>query len=170
MPAFMACAMPKSLPTVAPVPAPTQPSGTAIGGGCRGGGFAHGGVGVHVRLADAEIEEDGAGHDRDVLAAEGVAHFTSGQVAAHTGGGFQAEGAAAGQQDAVDLIGDVAGAEGVDLLRAAGASADIDAADGALLAQNGSAAGDGAEIGDVPDANSGNIGKSFHGCAFSVLW
>ena len=67
----------------------------------------------------------------------------------------------------MDLIGDVSGAEGIDLLRAAGASADVDAADGPLLAQDGSAAGDGAEIGDVSDADPGNIGKSFHGFAFT---
>src|SRR5690348_2572436 len=67
----------------------------------------------------------------------------------------------------MDLIGDVSGAEGVDLLRSAGTPADIDATYGALFAQDGSAAGDGAEIGYVSDANSGNIGKSFHGCAFS---
>ena len=43
-----------------------------------------------------------------MLAAEGVADLACGEVAAHAGGGFQAEGAAAGEQDAVDLIGDVA--------------------------------------------------------------
>ena len=80
-----------------------------VGGRC-GGCLAHGDVGMHVGLADAEIEQDGAGHDGDVLAAEGVAHLAAGQVAAHAGGGFQAEGAAAGQQDAVHPIGDVAGA------------------------------------------------------------
>ena len=79
-----------------------------------------------------------------MLAAEGVADLTSGEVAPHAGGGFQAEGAAAGEQDAVDLIGDVPGTEGVDLLRAAGGAADVDAADGALLAQDRGAAGDGA--------------------------
>ncbi len=66
------------------------------------------------------------------------------------------------------LIGDVAGAESVDLLGAAGAAADIDAAHGALFAENGGAAGDRVEVGNVPHANSGNIGKSFHGWRFNL--
>ncbi len=139
-----------------------------VRGSCRGGGFAHRDVGVNVGFADAEIEQDGAGDDGDVLAAEGVADFATGQVAAHAGGGFQAEGAAAGEQDAVHLVGHVAGAEGVDLLGAAGAAADIDAAHGALFAENRGAAGDRVEIGNVPDANSGNICKSFHGWRFNL--
>ena len=64
------------------------------------------------------------------------------------------------------LVGHVAGTEGVDLLRAAGAAADVDAAHGALLAQNGGAAGDRLEVGNVADADSGDVGKSFHRVSF----
>src|SRR5450759_417900 len=69
---------------------------------------------------------------------------------------------AAGEQYALRPIGDVAGAEGVDFLRAAGAAADIDAAHGALLAEDGGAAGNGVKIGDVAGANPGDVGNSLH--------
>ena len=42
-------------------------------------------------------------------------------------------------------------------------TAPVGAPDGSLFAQDSSTSGDRAEIGDVPDANPGNIGKSFHG-------
>ena len=47
-------------------------------------------------------------------------------------------------------------------LRAAGCTANIHAAHGSGLAQDGGASGERLVIGDVPDANSGNVGKSFH--------
>ena len=104
----------------------------------------------------------------NVLAAERVADFAIGQIAPHAGGRFQAEGAAAGEQDAVHLIGHVAGAERVDLLGAAGAAADIHAAHSALLAQNRGAAGDRVEVRNVTHANARNVGKSFHGWRFNL--
>ena len=104
-----------------------------------------------------------------MLAAEGEAHLAAGQVTAHAGGGFQAEGAAAGQQDAVHAVRDVAGAERIDFLRAGGAAADIDAAHGALLAEDGGATGDGVKIGNVANANSRDVCKSLHRWVFRVL-
>ena len=91
-----------------------------------------------------------------------IAHLAARQVAAHAGRRFQPESAPAGQQNAVHLIGDVAGTEGVDLLRAAGAAAYVHASHGALLAQDGGASGDRVKVREVPDANSRDVGKSFH--------
>ena len=75
---------------------------------------------------------------------------------------FQPESAPAGQQNSMHLIGDVAGTEGIDLLRAAGAAAYVHAAYSALLAQDGGASGDRVKVREVPDANSRDVGKSFH--------
>src|SRR5206468_1243048 len=127
----------------------------SFGSGRRGRGYAHGDIRMHARLADGEIEQDRRGNDGNVLAAESEAHFARRQVAAHTRGGFQSEGAAAGQQNAVHLVGDVAGAKHVDLLRAAGAAADVHAAHRARFAENRRAAGERFEIGDVTHADAG---------------
>ena len=79
------------------------------------------------------------------------------QVAAHARSRFQPECAAAGQQDAVCHGVDVQRIERGSLLGAAGRSANVHAADGPLLAQNGGASGNRLEIRDVADAG-------FRGC------
>jgi phospholipid/cholesterol/gamma-HCH transport system permease protein len=61
------------------------------------------------------------------------------------------------------LIGDMTGAQHVDFLRAAGAAADVHSAHCALLAKDRRTSRNRFEIRDMPDANSENIGKSFHG-------
>src|SRR5258706_10376783 len=53
--------------------------------------------------------------------------------------------------------------ESRDLLRAAGRAAYIHAGHGALLEQDGGAAGDRIEIGDMPDTYAYDVGESLHG-------
>ena len=85
------------------------------------------------------------------------------QVAPHAAGGLQSERTAMpARRDGVNTVRNVAGTESFDVLRAAGAAADIDAAHGASLAENGGTAGGRLEIRDVSDANSGDIGEAFH--------
>jgi hypothetical protein len=117
---------------------------------------------MHIVPADAKVEEDGGGHQGNVRAAECKSHFTIRQVAPDTGRGFEAKGAAPRQRDAVYAIGHVQRAEGVDLLCAAGAAANIHARDGALLAQNRGATGDGFEIRDMTDADARNVRQALH--------
>ena len=55
---------PRSLPTVAPVPAPTLPSATGAGPRGRRGRIAHGAIRPRPVIAHAEVVEDGAGDVR----------------------------------------------------------------------------------------------------------
>ena len=84
------------------------------------------------------------------------------QVAADTGGGFQAERAPTRQQDAVHPGIDVAWIEGRNLLRPARRAADIHAAHRALLAQNRGASGNRLEVRNVAHTNSRNVREPFH--------
>ena len=63
MPLFIACFMPKILPTVAPVPAPTLPSAIGPALAARRCLLAHFAGRTNMRAADPEIEQDGAGND-----------------------------------------------------------------------------------------------------------
>ena len=66
------------------------------------------------------------------------------------------------EEDINILISDRIAQEGIDLLRPRGGTANIHAAHGALLAQDGRAAGDRLIVRDMADANAGDVGKSFH--------
>ena len=103
-----------------------------------------------------------------MLAAEGEPDAAPRQVAPHAGSRFQSECAAAGQQDGVDAIGHVGRIEGGRFLGSAGRAANVHSAHGALLAENRRAAGERLVIGDVADANAGNISETLHGLYGSI--
>jgi len=135
-------------------------------GGCRRGGFAHGQSGPHAGLADSQVVQDRRRNNRNFGRASVEADAFVFQVAAHAGGRFQSKGAAAGQQDAMNLFGHVARTEGVDFFGAGCRPANVHSRHSSRLAQDGGAAGDGVEVGNVSDADSGDVGKSFHGRLF----
>ena len=67
------------------------------------------------------------------------------------GGGVEAEGAATRQEDAVDTVDEVAGAQNVGLTRGRGAAADVDGGDGAGGAEDDCTAGCGGQVGRMAD-------------------
>jgi hypothetical protein len=161
-PDFMACFMPRILPTVAPVPAPTEPSFTASSVAAAAAASPIAAVG-RTSACRCRGRKNGRRHERHFRGAGVEPHALTFQIAPHAGRRFQPERAAAGQQNAVDLRGHVAGIEHRRLLGAAGGSADIDSAHRALRTENRGAAGDRLKVRNVAHANAGNIGEALHG-------
>ena len=125
---------PPILPTVAPAPAPTLPSGTgAVAGGRRGLVAAVGGRADLRVAAEAEVEQDRGRHDRHHA---GGAHVPADlpllEIAHDALRGVEAVGAAARQHDRVDLVDHVERIEQIGLARARRAAALRHAAHGAL--------------------------------------
>ena len=152
MPPFIACAMPNSLPTVAPAPAPTLPC--AGGRGRRGlaGGVAGLRVGPDARIAEPQVEQHRRRHDRHARRADREAVAALVEPAHHAAGGVEAERAAAGEQHRVHALDQVAGREQVGLARAGRGAAHIDAAGRARFAEHDGAAGRPPRVGVVADA------------------
>jgi hypothetical protein len=117
-------------------------------------------AGVCVRrlgTADGEVEEDRGGDDGDAQAGHLDADVALGEEAHDAAGRVEAEGGATAEQDGVDLLDDVAGAQEIGFARAGGGAADIDAAHGAGRAEHDGAAGGGATVGPVTHADTGDI-------------
>ena len=135
-PDFVAWEMPNSFPTVAPVPAPTQPSGN--GPGCRlpTRGVGHARVRPRRRVAQAQIEQDGRGDDGHPRDLDVEAHATFLQVPHDPAGRVQAEGGPSGQQDGVHEGDEVHRGQRVHLPRAGRGAANVHPADRAVRTQN----------------------------------
>ena len=101
MPPFIARSMPSTLPTVAPVPAPTLPWAKSPLVARRPRLVAHRRVGARRGVSDDEVEEDGRGDQRDAGDADVEADALLFQEADDAVGGGEAEGAAAGQEQGV---------------------------------------------------------------------
>jgi hypothetical protein len=80
------------------------------------------------------------------------------QPAHHAGGGIQAPGAAAGQQDGVDLVDQVGGVQQVGFARAGAAPRTSTPATAPSRAQHHGAAGGAAGIGVVADRQAQDVG------------
>ena len=128
-PPFVARAMPWSLPTLAPVPAPTLPSATGPGRAPAAARMAHRAIGPRaVGSPSAEVVEDGAGHVGHHGLARGEADAALLEVAHHAPDRLEAEGAAAGQDDAVERGHEVTRVEELEAVHAGRPAADLDAA------------------------------------------
>ena len=71
---------------------------------------------------------------------------------------LESERAAAGEHDRVHLLHDVARPQQIGLVRAGRPAAHIDAGDARAIGEDDGAAGDGAPVDPVPDANAGHVG------------
>ena len=160
IPPFMAAAAPNILPTVAPVPAPDAALGHRTRRGGASGLVARGRVGPDLPVAEAEIEQDRGRHDRHLPDADREADPLLFQVAHDPGRGVEAEGRAAGEQDGVDLLDAVHGVEKIGLARARGPSPHVHAADGPGLGHHHRAARRPPRVGEVADAQPGNVGQA----------
>ncbi len=139
-----------------------------IGGSSGRRRFAHRQVGPDPCFADRQIEKDRSGNDGHFSHAGVEAHPAMFQVAPDAAGGFQAEGAAAGQKNAMNLVRNMTRFERGSLLGAAGGSADIHPGHGSLFTEDNGTSRDGVEIRYVTDAQSHDVSKSFHGGGFMV--
>ena len=74
------------------------------------------------------------------------------------------------EQHTVDPIRHVTRVERGDLFGPGGRAANVDSGHRALLAEDGAAPGERAEVGHVADPNSRNVGKSFHALDLRFLW
>ena len=157
IPDFVARAMPSTLPTVAPVPAPTQPcAGRASARGRRG---AAPGLDVGPGdLADREVEDHRGRDDRDADAARVVPDPLAGEMPRDAGGRLEPERAAAAQHDRVRPLDERPRAAEVGLARAGRGAADRDPGDRARAADDGGAPGHGVRVGVVPDLDAGDVG------------
>ena len=138
-----------------------------VGAAARGrrGAVASGDRGPTVVAADAKIEQDRGRHDGHDAASEREADATLGEVPHDAGRRFEAERAAAGEHDAVDLLHEVAGAQQIGLVRAGRAAAHVDTGNGGLVGEHDGTACDRAAIAPVADADAGDVGD----CAFGRL-
>jgi phospholipid/cholesterol/gamma-HCH transport system permease protein len=130
--------------------------------------FAHRQVGANPCLADRQIEQDGRGNDGHFGHAGIETHAAMLQVTPHATGGFQAESAAAGQQNAMNPAGHVTRVERGSLLGAAGGTADVHPGHGSLFTKDYSASGESVEIRYMTDAQPRDVSKSFHVGGFMV--
>ena len=118
----------------------------------KAGAIAAFGGGTDVGAADVEVEQDGAADDGDGRAGVGEADAALFEVAHDAGADVEAVGAAAGEEDGVDLLDERFRSQERRLAGAGRSAADVDAGDGALLAEDDGAAGGGAPVGPVADA------------------
>ena len=158
MPPFIACAMPNILPTVAPAPAPTLPCAGAL----RRCGFTGGEsglrIGPHARIAEPEVEQHRGRHDRNSRRADRKTVAMLVEPTHHAAGGIEPERAAAGQQQRVHLVDEVARHQQIGLARAGCRAAHIDTAGDAGFAQHHRAAGGPARVGVVADLQPCDVG------------
>ncbi len=155
--------MPKILPTVAPVPAPTLPSVTGPEFAASAAFSPISRVGRTSGAADAEIEKNGAGHDRHVGDAGVVSNAALFEKIAHAAGGFETKGAAPREHDGMHIRRDMAGVQRVELAGTGGRTADVHAAHRIGAAENDSASGESYGVRCVTHQNAGNVGQSFIG-------
>ena len=159
MPPFIACAMPNILPTVAPAPAPTLPcAGACVDAASQA-----------AKPACASGRTRASPSQRSNSTAAGTIGTRAGPIgkavavlvepAHHAAGGIEAERAAAGQQQRVHLVDEVARHQQIGLARAGCRAAHVDAAGDAGFAQHHRAAGGPARVGVVADLQAGDVGR-----------
>ena len=128
--------------------------GTGRGGGR--GAVAHGAVGARAVIARAQVVKDGAGHVRHDRLAGLEADAPLLEVLHHAPDGLEAEGAAAGQHDAVGGRHQVTRVEELKPVDARGPAPDLDATHGGPVGEQHRAAGEPGCVGDVAHADAGD--------------
>ena len=126
----------------------------SIGGGAGGSCLAHLARGSYIWLADCQVEQDGAGHNRHDGRTGWKTHATVLQIAANSRSGFQAERAAARQDYGVHAVSNMRRAKDVDFFGTSRGATDIHAAHGSGFAENHGASGERVVIGRVSHANA----------------
>ncbi len=116
------------------------------------------GIGADAVVAQRQVEQHGAGHDRHARRSHLQADALLVEPAHHAAGGVEPEGAAPGQQYRMHLFDHIAGREQVGLARARGGTAHVDAADRAGAREHHGAAGGPARVGEVADLDACHIG------------
>ena len=144
------------LPTVAPAPAPTFPSGTGDGRRRRAGLVGGLGIRPDARIADREIvdhrrDDDG---DAQVGRAPVEADLVLLEIAEHAAVGVQREDAAAGEKERVDLLHRAHRLQHHDLRFARRRAVVVDAGGNGRIEEDRGAAGRPAGIGEVADADA----------------
>src|SRR6185437_4329828 len=105
----------------------------------------------------SEVIQDGRRNQRDSRGAGVEANSFMFQEAAHPRGSFQAERAAASENDRVNAFGKMRRAEQSEFFGTGGGAADIDACRGAALHQNRRAAGEAVVIRNVAYQNAADV-------------
>ena len=123
----------------------------------EGGGVALGGSGADGAVADAQVEDDGGGHDGHDVASDAMADAALFEEAHHAVRRAEAVGAASAEDDGVHERDRVFGAQEVGLPRAGGCAANVNAADGALERERDGAAGAVGGVGAEPDGDAGGV-------------
>ena len=125
----------------------------------------HGLVGMDG-IAYQQVEQAGAHYDGHARRPHGKADAALGQGVHHAAGRLQAERAAARKHHGMHRLYHVLGLEQVGLARGRAASAHVDAADRALGRHDHGAAGAGARVMRVADAEGGQVGRGWRQEAF----
>src|SRR5216684_1597371 len=159
-PDFIANCGPKSLPTVAPAPAPTllrhRPRGS--GGARLISGF---GSRAYFRIADAQVKQDCRRNDRHHA---GWADFESQavffEITHDACGGIETKSTASGKHDGLHLFDGIDGTEQIGLASAGSRAAHIHARDRARFTQDDSASRGALLQSSVTDLDAGNVGQA----------
>ena len=170
----MARSKPATLPTVAPAPAPTEPSGTAAEEEAAPAASPAAAVitralgdskiavwtAEDIGASEEQVEEHGGADLRHPARTYFHAAAARLQPAHHAGRRIQAEGAAAAEEHRVNAFHCVNGAEQIGLARTRRRAAHVHAGDGAAgAAEHDRAAGCRVRIGPVADREAGDIGE-----------
>ena len=127
--------------------------------GEAGGAIAAVGGRPDPRIADAKVEQDRGRHDRHARDADVEADVVFLEPADDAGRGVEAEGAAAGQHDRVDLFDRVDRRQQIGLARARRRAAHVHAGDRARFREHDRAAGRPLAQREVPDLDAVNRGQ-----------
>ena len=122
------------------------------------GGVAHGGIGAGGAVAQPQVEDAGLTDQRDGGVEDVVAHVVLLQVAHDAGGGVQAEGGAAGEDEGVEGIGVGQGREQAGFPGGGAAAADVDAAGVGAVEEDDGDAGHGLFVLGVAEADALDVG------------
>ena len=149
------------MPTVAPAPAPTFPSGNGRSRGrtaCGVGGLA---VGPDSRISDGQIVDHRGDDDRnlEIGCAPVETDLPLVEKAKDTSGCRQREDAAAGQEERVDALDGTDWLKHHDLRLARGGTVVVDAGSGGRVEEDGRAAGRAAGICEVSDLEPRHVGE-----------
>ena len=154
---------PPVLPIVAPAPAPTLPSATAPL--LRAGGRAIAAIGRRPDVgpvADAEIVQNRARHDRHFRGSRLESNLPLVKILAHARRDIESERAAARQEHRMHLLHEIHRIQQIGFDRSRSRPANIDAGDGSGFREDDGAAGQPLRARDLADLDSRNIGDA--GC------
>src|SRR3990172_1472483 len=156
---------PTALTTMsAAVTTPSRSTRETPGPGRGARGVAHGAIRPDAMVAHVQIEDDGARDVRHHGAGDGEAPAVLLEILHGAPDGLEAEGATSCQDDAVHHRRQVAGVEELDAVDPRRPAGDLERAHRRPLRQDGRAAGERPEIGDVAHVDSRNHSRTLAKC------